>query len=58
VAMVDGYPYLLEFNRLFGNTGLQGLSQQVSEAIEHYLREQSERDDDPIDPTPPLPVAV
>ena len=58
VAMVDGYPYLLEFNRLFGNRGLPGLSQQVSAAILDYLQEQTERDDDPIDPTPPLPVAI
>lgn len=62
VAMVEGYPYLLEFNRLFGNTGLQGLSQQVSEAILAYLQTAGDHDDDddddPKHPTPPMPVAV
>lgn len=62
VAMVDGYPYLLEFNRLFGNTGLQGLSQQVSAAIQAHLQMANDHDDDddddPKDPTPPLPIAV
>lgn len=62
VAMVDGYPYLLEFNRLFGNTGLPGLSQRVSDAILAHLKAANDRgdddDDDPKDPTPPVPIAV
>lgn len=64
VAMVDGYPYLLEFNRLFGNQGLPGLSQQVSAAILDHLQAANDYDgdddddDDPKDPTPPLPIAV
>jgi ribosomal protein S6--L-glutamate ligase len=61
VAMVDGYPYLLEFNRLFGNTGLQGLSQQVSDAILAHLQaanDHDDDDDDPKNPTPLMPVAV
>lgn len=37
VALVGGHPYLLEFNRLFGNQGVPGLSQRVSAALRHYL---------------------
>ncbi|ERP90378.1 alpha-L-glutamate ligase [Alcanivorax sp. P2S70] len=37
VAMVDGHPYILEFNRLFGNTGIPDLSTRVSEAMQRYL---------------------
>lgn len=60
VAMLGDYPYLLEFNRLFGNTGLPGLNLMVSEAIQAYLQAASghDHDDDPEDPPPPLLVAV
>ena len=60
IAMVDGYPYVLEFNRLFGNTGLPGMDKQVSAAILEYLRGQDHSGDptDPMAPTPHLPVAV
>lgn len=37
VAMVDGHPYILEFNRLFGNTGLPDLNQRVQQAMRAYL---------------------
>jgi ribosomal protein S6--L-glutamate ligase len=37
VAMVDGHPYILEFNRLFGNTGIPDLNQRVQRAMSHYL---------------------
>ncbi|MCG8439941.1 MAG: hypothetical protein MI751_17815 [Pseudomonadales bacterium] len=37
VAMVDDHPYILEFNRLFGNTGVPGLPQQISAAMNRYL---------------------
>lgn len=37
VAMVGGRPYLLEFNRLFGNAGIPGGDQAVREAILGYL---------------------
>lgn len=33
VAMVDGWPYLFEFNRLFGNQGLTGGTAAWSEAV-------------------------
>lgn len=61
IAMVDGHPYVLEFNRLFGNTGLPGLNEKVTEAIKEYLIAQDhsdDPDDDPKEPTPPLKVAV
>ena len=37
VAMVDGHPYILEFNRLFGNTGIPDLNQRVQQAMQRYL---------------------
>ena len=37
IAMVAGHPYLLEFNRLFGNQGIPGGSQQLRELIFDYL---------------------
>ncbi len=37
VAMVGDHPYILEFNRLFGNTGVPGLPQAVSAAMNRYL---------------------
>lgn len=61
IAMVGDHPYVFEFNRLFGNTGLPELHDQVAEAILHYLRTHHNEDDDPKDPLgpePPLPVAV
>jgi ribosomal protein S6--L-glutamate ligase len=41
VAMVDGHPYLLEFNRLFGNQGLKQLGLDVPGLILDYLRQQN-----------------
>ena len=43
VAMVGGHPYLLEFNRLFGNQGIEGGGQRVREAILGYLERESRR---------------
>ncbi|WP_369817601.1 RimK family alpha-L-glutamate ligase, partial [Alcanivorax sp. HI0083] len=37
VAMVDGHPYILEFNRLFGNTGIAALNRDVQQAMHNYL---------------------
>jgi ribosomal protein S6--L-glutamate ligase len=37
IAMVGGHPYVIEFNRLFGNTGLPELPFLVSDAIQRYL---------------------
>lgn len=46
IALVEGYPYVLEFNRLFGNQGL-GQGSDLKHAILDYLQQQSEpRDPD------------
>ena len=37
VAIVNGQPMLLEFNRLFGHQGMPGLQQRVNDAIRRYL---------------------
>jgi ribosomal protein S6--L-glutamate ligase len=37
VAMVDGHPYIFEFNRLFGNQGTPGGGATLIQAIEQYL---------------------
>ena len=59
IALVDGHPYVLEFNRLFGNKGL-GQGTELQEAILGYLREQTEPEDPdgPTEPPPIWPVAV
>ncbi|GAA3576629.1 hypothetical protein GCM10022265_26910 [Marinobacter xestospongiae] len=59
IAMVGDHPYVLEFNRLFGNQGLAG-NDRLRDAILSYLESRTTpRDpDSPIDPEPPLPVAV
>lgn len=59
IALVDGYPYVLEFNRLFGNQGLQKGS-ELKAAILDYLHQQScPRDpDNPSDSDPRWPVAI
>lgn len=59
IAMVGDHPYLLEFNRLFGNQGLnQGT--ELQDAILGYLRSQAEPEDPDTPRTPPtdFPVAV
>ncbi len=59
IAMVGDYPYVLEFNRLFGNQGLNRGS-DLRDAILDYLRNESDpKDPDtPLDPEPPMPIAV
>jgi len=49
VAWVDGKPYVLEFNRLFGNRGIPDLPQRVGAAMRAYLLGESESppDDSP-----------
>lgn len=37
LGWVDGRPMVLEFNRLFGNQGIPGLQQKVTEAMRDYL---------------------
>ena len=41
VAMVGDHPYLLEFNRLFGNLGLAEQKINPAEIIQEYLAEES-----------------
>ncbi|WP_152205863.1 ATP-grasp domain-containing protein [Marinobacter changyiensis] len=53
IAMVGDYPYLLEFNRLFGNQGLAG--KRVQETMLHYLGAQLEPKD-PDEPVSPVPL--
>ncbi|HTN32550.1 MAG TPA: hypothetical protein VL091_00930 [Marinobacter sp.] len=59
IALVEGHPYILEFNRLFGNRGL-GQGSGLKDAILEYLRQQSEPWDPngPTRPEPVWPVAV
>lgn len=58
IAMVDGHPYVLEFNRLFGSRGLQGAADPVPSAILDYLAAVTDNSD-PREPTrPPLRTAV
>jgi ribosomal protein S6--L-glutamate ligase len=56
IALVEGYPYVLEFNRLFGNQGL-GQGSELKDAILGYLRSQC-TPEDPDGPAPLWPVAV
>ncbi|MYM61842.1 RimK family alpha-L-glutamate ligase [Pseudomaricurvus sp. HS19] len=49
IAMVDGHPYLLEFNRLFGNQGIPGGGRAITDAMLRYLQQHSS-DHTPWDP--------
>lgn len=56
IAMVDGHPYVLEFNRLFGNLGLTMQNIEPGKWIYDYLLSQHEPEKTP--PLfPPLQVA-
>ncbi|MCG0238299.1 MAG: hypothetical protein L6E13_03265 [Firmicutes bacterium] len=64
VAVVDGEPYILEFNVKFGNLGLRELGIAVGPAILAYLKAQEAEDSgrpgepSPSQPTtPPVPMA-
>lgn len=59
IALVEGYPYVLEFNRLFGNQGL-GKGSDLKTAILDYLQRHAEPEDPdgPTGPAPLWPVAV
>lgn len=59
IALVEGYPYVLEFNRLFGNQGL-GQGSDLKKAILDYLQSHAEPEDPdgPTGPAPLWPVAV
>ncbi len=53
VAMVGGHPYLLEFNRLFGNQGIPGGGDVLRNAILTHLRTSS---NPPVDPDKPRKI--
>ncbi len=59
IALVAGHPYVLEFNRLFGNQGLDKGS-ELQDAILSYLKSKSapQDPDGPTEPSPLWPVAV
>jgi ribosomal protein S6--L-glutamate ligase len=50
IAMVGGHPYLLEFNRLFGNQGIPGGGETLRNAILTHLRTSSNPTMDPDKP--------
>ena len=52
IAMVGHYPYVFEFNRLFGTQGLAGQQHKVSEAILETVSQWGQ-DLDPHDPQSP-----
>lgn len=56
IAMVGGHPYLLEFNRLFGNQGLNR-GTELRDAILGYLRDNA-TPEDPDSPPGDFPIAV
>lgn len=56
IALVGGYPFVLEFNRLFGNQGL-GQGSELRAAILDYLAARTEPEG-PEGPEPVWPVAV
>lgn len=59
IALVEGYPFVLEFNRLFGNQGL-GQGTDLQDAILAYLHQCNEprNPEEPMMPDPVWPVAV
>lgn len=52
IAMVGSQPYLLEFNRLFGNQGIPGGGKTITDAMLRYLRTHMD-DENPTDPSRP-----
>lgn len=58
IAMVNGHPYLLEFNRLFGNQGVPGGGKTITDAILLYLSEHSSGKPNNPERSKRLPVAV
>lgn len=56
IAMVDGHPYVFEFNRLFGNQGIRDSSRRIGAAIQRLLG-LGDDDRDP-DGEPPLQLTA
>lgn len=60
-AMVDGYPFVRELNRLFDNRGLGAINHDIPGVILDCLQRRTrcvDPDDDPLRPTPIWPLAV
>jgi ribosomal protein S6--L-glutamate ligase len=51
--MIGHYPYVFEFNRIFGNQGLAGKQQTIDDAIMEYLG-RVWSDDEPDNPLSPM----
>jgi ribosomal protein S6--L-glutamate ligase len=59
IAMVGRHPYVLEFNRLFGNRGLSASADPVPAAIMDFLQATPDHSDPGAPPSrPPLTLAV
>lgn len=58
IALVDQHPYVLEFNRLFGNHSLNMNPGKVADAIMEYLMKESGQNDPikPLTPMTPKPI--
>lgn len=56
VAMVGSVPYMIEFNRMFGNQGIPNLQQNSDSAILEYLEQHLQVDFEPLEPTPTVAV--
>jgi len=56
IAMVGRQPYVFEFNRIFGNRGLEGLQQKTDEAITQYLLNKWGSYGEPDSPEPLKPL--
>ncbi len=58
IAMVGSHPFVFEFNRLFGNQGLQGAEEAIDQRILDYLQRQWGSGDDRPSPEQPLHQAM
>jgi len=54
VAMVGNHPYMLEFNRLFGNQGIPGGGKTIDKAMSRYLQTHTDHHR-PLNPRRPRP---
>ena len=57
IAMVNDRPYLLEFNRLFGNQGVPGGGKTITDAMVKFLEAVGD-DNRPVDPDRPKPARM
>ena len=52
IAMVDNYPYILEFNRMFGSQGINSLLGDTTPVILDYLTRKLAEEEPPHPRTP------